>query len=105
MFQPHHLNSHLQSEHDLLDKLGRIRRTESLDKVVAPVSPKLGVDEKVLSVGGEHLGPAPIEDHRNRPFGRWYVTILAVVAFGAAVAALSYAFESPQKSLASMANR
>jgi hypothetical protein len=105
MFQPHHLNSHLQSERDLLDKLARIRPTASLDKVVNPASAKFGVDEKVLSVEVQHLDPAPIEDDRTRPFGRWYVTILAVVAFGAAVAALSYAFVSSEKTLASMANR
>jgi hypothetical protein len=90
MFQPHHLNSHLQSKRDLLDKLGGILRT---------------ADEKALRVEGQQLDPAPIEGDRNRPFGRWYVTILAVVALGAGVAALSYAFESSQKALASMANR
>ena len=105
MFHPHHLNSHLQSKRDLLDKLDGIRRTASLDKVVDPASPRPGVDEKAVRVEGQHLDPAPIEDDRNRPFGRWYVTILAVVAFGAGVAGLSYAFESSQKTFASVANR
>ena len=97
MFQPHHYNSRVQSERKLLDDLGNIRRTASFDRAMNKRT-KGSAEEHSSSIEDQPSAPAPAVDIRNRPFGRWYIPILAVVAAGAAVAALANASETSRKS-------
>ena len=93
MFQPHHYNSRVQSERKLLDDLGKIRRTASFDRAMNRRS-----KGSAESVEAQPSAPASAVDIRYIPFGRWYIPILAVVAAGAAVAALANASETSRKS-------